>query len=117
MGGRWASKGVFPVLDDHAPSQMPGIIPCIIVALALLAMGILVLSKGGNFNLQLPSWIDNYGLWCVSAIFIARAIGEFKYVGFFRKVRHTKFAKNDQRLYSPLCLAIGIMLAILEQMS
>lgn len=88
-----------------------------IVAVALLAMGILVLLKCGNFNVRLPSWIDNYGLWCISAVFIARAIGEFKYVGFFRKVRHTKFAKNDQRLYSPLCLAIGIMLAILEQMS
>jgi hypothetical protein len=34
----------------------------------------------------------------------ARAIGEFKYVGFFKRVRGSRFARRDTLLYSPLCL-------------
>ena len=38
---------------------------------------------------------------------LARAIGEFKYVGFFKRVRGSRFAQLDSLLYSPLCLLLA----------
>ncbi|KRE83053.1 hypothetical protein ASG89_13045 [Paenibacillus sp. Soil766] len=45
----------------------------------------------------------------VSATFLVlRAIGDFKYLGFFKKVKHTSFSYYDTRFYSPLCLFLAI---------
>jgi hypothetical protein len=38
---------------------------------------------------------------------LARAIGEFRYVGFFKRVRDSRFAHLDTWVYSPLCLALA----------
>jgi hypothetical protein len=43
---------------------------------------------------------------------LARAIGEFKYVGFFKRVRDSKFARLDTLLYSPLCLLLAVGVAL-----
>jgi hypothetical protein len=41
---------------------------------------------------------------------LARAVGDFRYVGFFKRVRDSRFATLDTRVYSPLCfvLAAGV---------
>ncbi len=38
---------------------------------------------------------------------LARAVGDFKYVGFFKKLRDSRFATLDSWLYSPLCLLLA----------
>ena len=43
---------------------------------------------------------------------IVRAIGDFKYVGFFKQRRGTRFALLDTRFYSPLALALGVGVAV-----
>jgi hypothetical protein len=48
------------------------------------------------------------GLRCmVGIIFIARSIGEFRWLGFFKKHRGSAFSKWDTLMYSPLCLLLG----------
>jgi hypothetical protein len=42
------------------------------------------------------------------SVFVLRAIGEFRLVGFFKSVRGTPFAHWDTWLYSPLSLLIGL---------
>jgi hypothetical protein len=42
---------------------------------------------------------------------LARAMGDFNYVGFFKRVRGTRFARMDTLLYSPLCLALAVGVA------
>jgi hypothetical protein len=44
----------------------------------------------------------------LGAVFVLRAIGERKLVGFFKRVRGTAFARWDTWLFSPLCLALGV---------
>jgi aspartyl-tRNA synthetase len=46
-----------------------------------------------------------YGL---SATFVGRAIGDFRLVGFFKRVRGTHFAVLDTLVFSPLCLLCGL---------
>ena len=52
-------------------------------------------------------------LACAAAVLVLRAIGDFRLVGFFKRVRGSKFARMDTLLYSPLCLALGAALAAL----
>jgi hypothetical protein len=35
-------------------------------------------------------------------------VGELRYVGFFKRVRNTSFARMDTLLYSPLSLCLGV---------
>ena len=117
FGGQWASSAVIPTREDNYVATMPGIIPTLFVALGLLGFGFTALLQVMIFNAELPAWltaIRTYGLWIIAVIFIIRAIGDFNYVGFFKKIRHTKFAVNDTKLYTPLCLLIGIMALLLE---
>lgn len=113
FGGRWGSQAVFPTKDDSIKPQMPGIIPTLVVAFGLLIIAIFILQKGGYFKLPIPSFLDQYGLWALAVVFMIRAIGEFNYVGFFKKIKHNKFGINDTKYYSPLCLTIVILIVIM----
>ena len=46
-----------------------------------------------------------YGL---SILFFLRAIGDFNFVGLFKKVKNTEFSKYDTWIYIPLCLFLSI---------
>lgn len=42
---------------------------------------------------------------------LLRAVGDFRYVGFFKSVRDSRFATMDTWCYSPVCLALSIGVA------
>jgi len=65
----------------------------------------------------LPNWLSHYGLWAITTIFLIRAIGEFKYIGFFKKIKTTTFGQMDTKFYSPLCLIISFLGVILQYLS
>lgn len=110
LGGRWGSQAVFPTKDDDQSAPMPGAGPTLVVAASLLGMGVLVLSKARLVALPpAPDWLDRYALWAIAALFALRAIGEFRYVGFFKQIKHTRFGQNDTAYYSPLCLVVSMM--------
>jgi len=114
LGGRWGSEAVIPVKDNTVKVKMPGPLPTFIIAFGLLGFGLFILIKSGLINLNLPLWLEKSGLWIIAGIFILRAIGEFKYVGFFKKIKQTKFGQNDTKYYSPLCLLIGTLTIFIE---
>lgn len=114
FGGKWGGDSVIPTNKDGNTFLFnPGILATIIVAFGLLGFGIFILIKSGLIIYQLPDLIDNYGLWIIAIIFLLRAIGDFNYVGFFKKIKDTKFGKNDTKYFSPLCLLIGSLTVIL----
>ena len=45
----------------------------------------------------------------MAAVFAIRAIGEFRYCGFFKKIRNSEFAYWDTRIYSPLCVVMSAL--------
>ena len=45
----------------------------------------------------------------VAIAFFLRAVGEFRYVGFTKRVRGTEFSRRDDLFYSPLCLGISVL--------
>lgn len=109
LGGAWGAQAVLPTASDGKKTMSPGMVECFVVAVGLLGFGLFVLIKAGVLFFALPAWMLAYGLWVIAVIFMLRAIGDFKYVGFFKRIKQTKFARNDTKFYSPLCLAIGIL--------
>lgn len=109
FGGKWGIDAVIPTNIKGKKMIKVGegkssFIATLIVAFGLLAMVLLHLEK---VQLLLPTWIVFYSLKIIAGIFLIRAIGEFKYVGFFKKIKGTKFAINDTKFYSPLCLLLS----------
>lgn len=117
FGGRWGSSAVIPTRDDETKALMPGPLATFTVALGLLALAALVFLASIALDFQHPRWLQilhDYGLWVIAGLFGLRAVGDFNYVGFFKKIKHTPFGRNDTRYYSPLCLAVAAMALLLQ---
>jgi hypothetical protein len=87
------------------------------VGVAMLFFAGLVAATAGMMSVALPP-VALSGLCCALALgLLARAVGEFKYVGFFKRVRRSRFARLDTLIYSPICvlLAMGVAFVALCQ--
>lgn len=105
-GSRWGNSVVIPQVEGK-PVFQPSAAASLLVALALLAASILALSRG---QILWPTPPGSWAHWATvgaGAVLILRAIGEFRLVGFFKRVRGTAFARWDDRLFSPLSLGLG----------
>lgn len=109
FGGTWGLEKVIPSKENQAKTLQIPKLATLFVGLILVLFGLIYLMKSGYISIQIPNWITDYGYWFVPSVFFLRAIGDFNYVGFFKKVKNTKFAKADSKLFSPLCLGIGII--------
>jgi hypothetical protein len=116
LGGRWGIDAAAPSKENGNKIINPSILDCFAVAGALLACGFFILIKSQLSTIALPSWLMDYGAWAIAGVFLLRAIGEFKYVGFFKKIRSTEFGQADTKYYSPLCLAIAALATALALM-
>lgn len=117
VGGKWGMEASLPTQENHEKVMNPGLVACFVVAFGLLGFGIFALIKSQLISFALPSWLLNYGFMLIPILFVGRAVGEFHYVGFFKKIKNTKFAQMDTKYYSPLCLFIGILGIILAIIS
>lgn len=116
FGGTWGSEAVIPTNSNKVKVMAPGLIATLIVAFGLLGFGVVVLLNIIDTEYKMPGWlysINKFGLWAIASIFSLRAVGDFKYVGFLKKIRNTPFGKNDTKYYSPLCFVIGVLAIIL----
>ena len=79
-------------------------------------MAFFYLYKIGQFTWAdswMPNWLSQWGLWVLAGLFLLRTIGDFRYVGFFKRVREGRFAHLDTRFYSPLCLLLCVNTVLL----
>ncbi len=108
FGGKWGLEQALPTKKSGVKAIKPPKIATAIVGIVLVSFGLFYLVKTGLKIFRVPNWIIIYGSWIISGIFILRAIGDFKYVGVFKKIKNTEFAKADSKWFVPLCLIIGI---------
>lgn len=109
LGGRRGFSAAIPQTESGGPPAfLPGPALTFAVVGVLAAGGLIALALGGVVQLEdLPrSWARGLGAFGAFA-FAGRAIGDFRLVGFFKRVRGTTFARWDSRLHSPLCVAIS----------
>lgn len=113
FGGRWGASAAIPEIPGQGPAFRPGVLATLAVAAALTAAAYLVLARLEVFPRAWPRSLETGLLFAGAAVFALRAMGEFRYVGFFARVRDTRFAQMDRRLYSPLCLGLALMFGAL----
>ena len=109
-GGRWGASVAIPELNGKAAFTPTPIATIVVGALLLGAAGV-ALTAAGVRVLPLPLEVVRFGTGLLSAAFFLRVVGDFRYVGLFKRHRGTRFAQMDNRLYIPLCTGLAAALA------
>lgn len=114
-GGRLNLFAAIPEVDvpasDGTISRQQAFTPSplvtTVVAGAILAIAAAVAAHQGWLSSPVPhAWLSAV-LIAIACVMFARAVGDFRLVGFFKRVRGSRFASLDTRVYSPLCVALG----------
>lgn len=106
FGGHTAWIAALPEVEGR-PAFTPSVAATFTVAGGLFGFAGLVAGTAGLVELPISRPAQSWLCFGLSAVFLLRAVGDFRLVGFFKKVRGTRFARMDSALYSPLCLAIS----------
>jgi hypothetical protein len=110
---RWAFTGPggftasVPTRPDGSPVLSPGPLAALGVAALLLASGWLLLERAGLGPGLLAAPLPAIGAAGVAVVLLLRGIGDFRYVGLFKRVRGTPFGRMDSRFCTPLVLALA----------
>lgn len=110
FGGTWKFADVLPQRKDGSPAFQPGVAACLGVASLLLAFAALLW-----LALTAPSsWTTTTALAVAFGVLVLRAIGDTKQVGFSKSDRSTRFALEDDRVYTPVVviMAFGAGIAL-----
>lgn len=112
FGGLYGVNSAAPIIEGKEgfkiPKALTFIVACLITSLCILAI---LLATGTSPFKEIISYFG----YAVSFVFIVRAIGDFKYLGFFKKVYNSPFSKKDTLYFSPLCLLLGVAFLVLSK--
>jgi hypothetical protein len=101
--------------ESGKPLFVPSVGATLAVGVVLMVFACLVAATAGLVELGLPVRVLSWCCYALALGLLARAVGEFKYVGFFKRVRNSKFARLDTLVYSPLCLVLAIGVALVAR--
>lgn len=105
-GGSWGTSVVIPEREGK-PLFRPTHLATGVVAGGLFGCALLMAALTRIIPLPFQTPLTALGYLC-ALVFLVRAIGDFRLIGFFKRKHDTRFARFDTRLYSPLCLGISI---------
>ncbi|NVK52340.1 MAG: DUF3995 domain-containing protein [Flavobacteriaceae bacterium] len=114
FGGTWGLKKAIPTKSNDVKLKTPPKFATLFVALVLASFALVYLIKSELIIISTNSKAIRIAYWVIPILFIIRAVGEFNYIGFLKKVKDTEFAKADSNLFSPLCLGIGMIGIIIQ---
>ncbi len=100
FGGTFALNNALPTTREGVKLFDPGKFLTIVVGVILLIFAYMVLK------------MDSY-IYILAILFAIRTIGDFNYVGFFKKIRSTPFAIYDTKYFSLLCFYLAVSLAFI----
>ena len=116
LGGQWALAGAIPGgFKDIFNGERKGLMrfATIIVALGLLGFTLTSFLNYQTLGLDIPYYLIRRTTIVIGLIFIARAIGDLNYCGFFRKIKEGIFAERDRMIYTTFCLYLGLSTLLL----
>jgi len=108
LGGRRGSAAAVPSVSGRAVITPGHGVTLVVATLLFMAAAVLGLRAGIVNWPGLPSWIPAAGTWTAFAVMLLRFVGDFRYVGLFKRVVGTPFATLDTKVYSPLCFALAL---------
>jgi len=111
LRGTTGSPAVIPERDGR-PLFRPGRLATGLVAAGLAAAGILASNRLLALAPILPWELVVPARWALAALLVLRAVGDFRFVGLFKRVTDTRFGYWDTIAYTPLCLLLGIAVGV-----
>jgi hypothetical protein len=109
-GGRLGHGAAVPERGGQ-PLFQPTPTATFAVAAALVIAAALIGARIGILAAPVPASVVRILVWLLVLVFAARAIGDFRHVGFFKRNTSSRFARLDTRLYSPLCALLALAIA------
>ncbi|CAI8939342.1 MULTISPECIES: DUF3995 domain-containing protein [Bacillus] len=115
FGGKWGINAAIPT-EAGEKTFTPGTGMTLLVALLLCIAALLLLLQANFISSFIPRVIVHFGSWICMFVFGLRVVGEFNYLGIFKRKKDTYFAKMDTLLFIPLCvfLSFSFFLAIIR---
>jgi hypothetical protein len=107
FGGRFGKEAVIPGRNG-VPLFKPGVAATLAVAVLLWSGAACLLERLGLLGEFVPAGVGAGAAPVMAVVFLLRAIGDFRYVGFTKRAAPSRFAYWDTRLYSPLCLLLSV---------
>jgi hypothetical protein len=107
MGGRIGKSAAIPEINRQS-AFVPSKTATLLVAAALMFAATVVAVAGGLVAKRGFGGLFRMLAFGLSATFVARAVGDFRLVGFFKRNRGTRFSRLDTLVFSPLCMALGL---------
>jgi hypothetical protein len=105
-GGEWGKGVAIPEIEGKRAFS-PSTFATLAVAFGLFAASGVALVRGFSLFSSFPGTAAHWASIFLGVLFLARAVGDFRMAGFFKRVRGTPFATWDTRLFSPLCAALA----------
>jgi hypothetical protein len=107
LGGSALKNSTVPEVNGRA-AFVPSAIATFAVVLGLTLCAWLVAATAGFVDSPIPrAWLA-WLAYALAFALLARAVGDFRLVGFFKRVRGTRFARLDSLFYAPLCLLLAV---------
>jgi hypothetical protein len=111
LGWRWPSDSEVglarTVVGKSGITRMPSLAASLVVAALLAAASLWPLFAAGLLPARWPLWLTQLAGVCLAAVFVGRGIAG--YLPAWRsRFSEQPFASLDQRVYSPVCLALGV---------
>jgi hypothetical protein len=111
FGGRVGRLAAIPEIDGKLIFE-PSLLATFVVAIGLALCALVIAGTARMCTLPLSQTVLTWMTRILAVVLLLRAIGDFRLVGFAKRVRDTQFAHLDTTVYSPLCLALAIGTAI-----
>src|ERR1700759_5334524 len=110
----WPSSGESGAMPSVSGKSLfvPSAAATLAVAAVLFGFACLVAARAGLVRVGVAPRTLSWLCYLLAAGLLARAVGEFRYVGFFKRVGDSRFARLDTLVYSPLCLVLAIGVAL-----
>jgi hypothetical protein len=109
FGGKLWYEDVLPTNSRGLNRMNPSMTACLIIAFGLIFLAFITAGNQGLFDKYVKRKYFRYGALTIVVIFFLRAIGDFRFIGFFKTVTRTKFGINDTQIFSPLCLFVALL--------
>ncbi|MGN7786828.1 DUF3995 domain-containing protein [Niabella sp. 22666] len=108
FGGKWAFDHVIPTDSNGKKLFHPSSLGTLVVAICLMACAWINLACfNWTGNVTNPNYL-RYGIRAIGIIFLLRALGDFRYIGYSKRYRTSGFAIKDTLFFSPLCFFLGL---------
>lgn len=107
-GRTWAADEAVPTKITGENLFTPKKTACAAVAFGLLLFALIDQGAAGVIEAIKFPFVATMN-YAIALLFFVRGIGNFQYVGFFKKLKSTLFAKYDARYCSPSCFLISTL--------